>query len=153
MGKDIFNHRRELERKTEKSKSEEKKIAKELEKLKDECNHEIIVKTLETAITKNWYGRLRLNIYPPETMCLICGKKFDTTRVLSPKDIEKLSKSVVIDMKRYSELSKEDNASFINKAENYYKLVKSEMPDATEYEIGKGILEEMEILNDFLKDE
>ena len=130
MGNNVYAKRREIEREISKLKLKEIELKMQKRELIEDCNHEILIRTM-----KKESENTLISFIPPRKYCLLCGKDFSIHKY-SEKYMDKLEKSVLIDMNEYPKLVEKWEDSFYSRIENMYKIEKKDKDDISEYEIG-----------------
>lgn len=118
----VLNRKKKIEKELQRIRLEEKIWNKELRVLQKECNHEITITVMN-------------HFYLPKTRtyCLFCGLHVSPRKYMSEDLVEKLEKSVNVDISSYP--------TMVIKMEELYKGLKAKGKDKTEYEIGKEMAE------------
>ena len=118
---------------------ERKRLKKEVERIKNECKHEIIITTCETDL-EIMTGFKKSG----HTECLICGEYLNLQEITSYGLKEKIKNAIHIDFNKYCNLSDSWKKTGIAILKSYYFLEKARNEDLTEHEIGEKVLKRFE---------
>ena len=124
-----------------KIRKEEKDLESQIEKIREGCEHEIIIKTCkhDSKVIKG------LVAYP-STTCLFCEEHLAPRKYLPDKDIKKMLKSVEINFNEYPKLFEKWSGKWAIQLRELYIEIKKENPNMSDYDIGKKMIKKMQIL-------
>ena len=140
---DFLGRRREILKQLKELKEQEEKLIKELGKITLKCDHEITIRTREKRLPP---GSALITHIRPSTYCFFCKEHLEPRKYVPKETLEKLHKSISIDMNEFPEVDKRWAGKQNEMLETLYETITKELPNKDNYQIGKIMRDELEIM-------
>lgn len=116
-------------------------LEEELYGLEKKCNHDVVVKLPKISTSDNLSS---MRCFSEETYCLLCDEYLWPRKYLPKEDIDKIKKSVIIDLAKYPVFNSKIRKNWRKRLDSMYEDIAKSNPNLDAKEIAQKMITEIE---------